>query len=85
MSVIENLEYIRSAGGKRITEGLPEETICQFATSDPDMADAVEAAREQSDRLRSEFPELMALDESDQVAAIASADAGTSAGGHRRR
>jgi acetylornithine/succinyldiaminopimelate/putrescine aminotransferase len=70
MSVIENLEYIRSAGGKRITEGLTEETICQFATSDPDMANAVEAAREQFDRLRSEFPDLLALDEPDQVAAI---------------
>jgi len=70
MSVIEHLEYIRSAGGKRHTQGLPDEAICRFATSDPDMADAVGAAREQFDLLQAEFPELMALDEMDQVAAI---------------
>ena len=70
MSVIENLEYIRSAGGKRQTQGLPDEAICRFATSDPDMVDAVQAAREQFDRLKAEFPKLMAMDEVDQVAAI---------------
>jgi acetylornithine/succinyldiaminopimelate/putrescine aminotransferase len=70
MSVIEHLEYIRSAGGKRHTQGLPDEAICRFATSDPDMADAVDAAREQFDLLKAEFPDLMALDEMDQVAAI---------------
>jgi acetylornithine/succinyldiaminopimelate/putrescine aminotransferase len=70
MSVIEHLQYIRSAGGKRQTQGLSDETICGFATSDPTLSEAVEAAREQFDALTAEFPELMAKDEPDQVAAI---------------
>lgn len=70
MSVIEILQYIRSAGGKRQTQGLPDETICRFATSDPDLPRAVENAREQFDALKAEFPDLMAMDEVDQVAAI---------------
>ena len=70
MSVIEHLEYIRSAGGKRRTQGISDETICVFATSDPTLPEAVEAAREEFDSLRAEFPDLMAMDEPDQVAAI---------------
>ncbi len=70
MSVIEHLEYIRSAGGKRRTEGLSDEAICRFTTTDPELAEAVEAAREQLDHLKEEFPELVALDEADQVEAI---------------
>ena len=70
MSVIENLEYIRSAGGKRRTQGLPDEAICRFSTSDPDIVEAVEAAKEQFDLLKAEFPDILAMDEVDQVAAI---------------
>jgi len=70
MSVIEHLEHIRSAGGKRQTQGLSDDAICGFATSDPTIVEAVEAAREQFDALKAEFPDLMAMDEADQVAAI---------------
>jgi acetylornithine/succinyldiaminopimelate/putrescine aminotransferase len=70
MSVIEHLEYIRSAGGKRRTQGLSDEEICVFATSDPTLSEAVEAAREEFDALATEFPELISAEEPDQVAAI---------------
>lgn len=70
MSVIEHLKYIRSVGGKRRTQGLSDDAICQFATSDPDMADAVEAAREQMDLLKNEFPDLVAMDEMEQIETI---------------
>jgi acetylornithine/succinyldiaminopimelate/putrescine aminotransferase len=70
MSVMEHLEYIRSKGGSRRTQGLDDDTICRFSTSDPSLSEAVAAAREQADALLAEFPDLMAMDEADQVAAI---------------
>jgi acetylornithine/succinyldiaminopimelate/putrescine aminotransferase len=70
MSVIEKLEYIRNAGGKRRTEGLSDETICQFVSIDASLVEAVDAAREEFDHLHGEFPELMEADEVTQVEAI---------------
>ena len=72
MSVIEQLESIRSVGGKRTTHGLTDETLERFATTDPSLAEAVEAAVEQFGMLKAEFPDLMAMDELDQVGAIQS-------------
>ena len=68
--VMEQLQAIRSAGGERNTEGLSDETVCQFAQSDPELVEAVNAAGPELEKLREEFPELIALDESEQVAAI---------------
>ena len=72
MNILEQLESIRSAGGTRITQGLPDETLERFAASHPAMVEAVEAAVKEYDRLKTEFPELMAMDEMDQVGAIQS-------------
>ena len=69
-SVLEQLKAIRSAGGARRTQGLSDETICQFVQRDPELVQAVDAAREEFDRLCEEFPKLMAMDEPDQVSAI---------------
>ena len=70
MSVIEKLEYIRNAGGKRHTRGLSDDTIRRFVTIDESLVEAVDSAREEFDALKAEFPDLMAADELDQVAAI---------------
>lgn len=70
MSVIEKLETIRSAGGSRATEGLPDGTVERYAKADGTLVEAIEAAEEQFKLLRQEYPEFAALDESDQVAAI---------------
>lgn len=70
MNVREKLESIRSAGGQRHTRGLSDETIARFASSSPSLVEAVEAAGEQFDLLTTEFPDLMAMDEMDQVATI---------------
>lgn len=70
MSVIEKLEYIRNAGGKRRTEGLSDEAICRFVSIDASLVEAVDAAREEFDRLCDEVPELMKADEITQVEAI---------------
>ena len=68
--VMEQLKKIRSAGGERRTQGLSDDTICQFVQRDADLVDAVNAASEEFERLCEEFPKLMALDEPDQVSAI---------------
>lgn len=70
MSVIEKLEAVRSAGGKRRTEGLPDEVIMRFSATDPSLAEAIEAAPAALKALQAEFPDLMAMDEADQLAAI---------------
>jgi len=67
---MEQLKAIRSAGGERRTEGLSDDTICQFVQHDGDLVEAVDAARQEFDRLCEEFPKLMAMDEPDQVSAI---------------
>jgi acetylornithine/succinyldiaminopimelate/putrescine aminotransferase len=67
---MEQLQAIRSAGGERRTEGLSDEIICQFVQRDGDLVDAVDAARIEFDRLCEEFPQLMAMDEPEQVSSI---------------
>ena len=68
--VIEQLKAIRSAGGERSTEGLSDETVCEFVQRDSELVAAVNAAEQEFEQLREEFPELMALDESEQITAI---------------
>ncbi|MBT8397184.1 MAG: aminotransferase class III-fold pyridoxal phosphate-dependent enzyme [Gemmatimonadetes bacterium] len=72
MNVIEQLAFIRTAGGTRVTVGLPDETLDRFASVDPTLLRAIEAAVGQFELLKSEFPDFMALDELDQVAEIQS-------------
>lgn len=68
--VLEQLEAIRSKAGERRTLGLDDDTVCRFVSTDPSLAEAVEAATEEFDALEKEFPELMALSEPEQVATI---------------
>lgn len=70
MSVIEKLEAIRSTGGKRRTEGLPDDVIMRFSATDPSLAEAIDAAPAAFKALQTEFPDLMVMDETDQLAAI---------------
>ncbi len=72
LSIIDQLDALRSAPGERTTRGLSDETIERFATIDPTLVEAVEAALECREALVAEFPDLMAMDEADQVAAIQS-------------
>jgi len=68
--VLEQLEAIRSSAGERRTVGLDDTTVCQFVTSDPTLAEAVNADTEEFESLNREFPELMAMGEVEQVAEI---------------
>jgi len=70
MRVIELLESIRSVGGGVRTKGLSDATIARFAEHDPLLVEAVEAAHAAIEMLREEFPDLIALPELAQAAAI---------------
>ena len=70
MSVIEKLQSIRSAGGNHLTQGLPDEVITRFAETDPSLAEAIDAAPAAVKALQEEFPDLMAMDEAEQLSVI---------------
>lgn len=68
--VLEQLQAIRSKSGERRTLGLDDNTVCQFATRDPELSEAVNAATEEFEALERDFRELVRLPEHEQVEAI---------------
>ena len=67
MAVTDLLAPLRAHGGARRTSGLDEATIATFAAQDPQLAAAMQAAVEEYARVKSEFPELLDLDEDAQI------------------
>lgn len=72
MNIIEQLQVLRSHGGTARTTGLEDAVIQQFSARDPRLVEAVEAAAEEFARLLEDDPDLLALDESQQISAIQS-------------
>ncbi|HET7588365.1 MAG TPA: aminotransferase class III-fold pyridoxal phosphate-dependent enzyme [Gammaproteobacteria bacterium] len=72
MKLIDRLNEIRSFGGKAKTQGLPDEVIARFAESDPKLEQAIDEAVAAHKQLRETFPELLKLDEVEQIHAIQS-------------
>lgn len=70
MRIIEKLDLLRKHGGKVRTHGLSDDVIAQFSASSSDLNLAVDEAVIRQRSLIAEFPDLMALDESAQAAAI---------------
>jgi len=70
MDVIKYLEPLRTCGGEARTAGLPDDIILRFAQSDPQLAEAVGAAAAEFEQLAKSAPELLAMDESEQIAYI---------------
>lgn len=70
MTLIERLNELRNHGGKARTVGLDDHAILSFAENDPSLTEAIEAAHETFLQLLGEEPELLALDEEAQAAAI---------------
>jgi len=70
MAVTETLAPLRAHGGKRRTPGLDDATVAKFATSHPDLAEAIDAAAAEYQRVRTEFPELLDMDEDAQALAV---------------
>lgn len=68
--VLEQLNAIRAKAGETRTTGLDDQTICEFASRDPELVEAVDAATEEFAELEREYPELLALGETEQIAAV---------------
>jgi 4-aminobutyrate aminotransferase-like enzyme len=70
MALLDTLAPLRAHGGKRRTQGLDDATILRFAASHPDLVDAIAAAGADYAAIRSEFAELLDLDEDAQILAV---------------
>lgn len=70
MALIDTLAPLRAHAGARRTAGLDDATLLRFAAAHPDLVEAIEAAGAEYARVRTEFPELLDLDEAEQAVAI---------------
>ncbi len=70
MKMLEKLNAMRSHGGAVKTHGLDDETLLRFAQDDQRLGVAVDAAYTDFLALLEEMPELMALSETELVAAV---------------
>ncbi|MEO8804266.1 MAG: aminotransferase class III-fold pyridoxal phosphate-dependent enzyme [Rudaea sp.] len=67
MSAIKKLNELRQYGGNIRTPGLTDKIIERFAPQYPELNEAIDDAVAAHRRLRDEFPELLKLDESEQL------------------
>lgn len=67
MTLIAKLNEMRQTGGAAITRGLTDALILDFAAGYPELVDAIEDAHAQFTAIKAEFPELLALDEREQL------------------
>ncbi|GAA5077101.1 aminotransferase class III-fold pyridoxal phosphate-dependent enzyme [Lysobacter panacisoli] len=70
MAVIDRLAALRAHRGQRRTPGLDDATVARFAASHADLIEAIEAAEQEYQRVKEEFPELLDLDEDAQIQAV---------------
>ncbi len=70
MSLIAKLDEMRQYGGTIRTPGLPDATIERLASQYPELGEAVDEAHALFAQLRTEFPELLKLDETEQLTSV---------------
>ena len=70
MTILTQLALLADSGGERLTHGLDAATIERFSARDPRIGEAVHAALEAFETLRAEHPQLAAMDEAAQIAAV---------------
>jgi acetylornithine/succinyldiaminopimelate/putrescine aminotransferase len=70
MGHLDALAPLRAHAGRQRTTGLDDTTIGAFAATHPDLADALVAAGVEYARIRSEFADLLDLDEDAQIQAV---------------
>jgi len=70
MSLFKKLNEMRDTGGHRVTDGLSEDIIRKFSKQDPKLESAINRAYAIFQGLKQEFPDMLALDEHDQVVAM---------------
>ena len=71
MTLLDTLAPLR-AHGKARTSGLTDDVILDFASRHPQLGEAIEAAAVEFERIRTEFPDLLAMDEDAQTIEIQS-------------
>ncbi len=67
MSAFDTLKKIRQCGGQRVTSGLSDAIIQDFLTHDAQLAQAIEQAAVELQRVRAAYPQLIDMDESEQL------------------
>jgi len=70
MSLIAKLDEMRRFGGTLRSVGLPDADVQRLAPQFPELVEAVDEALAQHRQLRVEFPELLKLDEAEQLARV---------------
>jgi acetylornithine/succinyldiaminopimelate/putrescine aminotransferase len=70
MQLIDQLNILRNAGAAARTRGLDDATLLRFAATSPELVDAVAQAVERFEEIRAALPELIALDEAEQMRRI---------------
>ncbi|MBT8062855.1 MAG: aminotransferase class III-fold pyridoxal phosphate-dependent enzyme [Xanthomonadales bacterium] len=70
MTIIDQLNELRKFDGEVRTSGLSDATIIEFAERDPRLGEAVQAAVDAFEEVKSDFESLLSMDEMDQVAAV---------------
>lgn len=69
-TAVAALAPLRAHAGQRRTPGLEDAVIARFASSHPDLVEAIEAAAVEYARIRDEFADLLDLDEDAQLHAV---------------
>jgi acetylornithine/succinyldiaminopimelate/putrescine aminotransferase len=67
MTIFERLNEMRKHGGDVSSRGLPDDVIARFAKIDNSLVEAIEAAHSEFVRLQDDEPELLAMDEEQQI------------------
>lgn len=70
MKLIEKLNVLRTAGGKARTTGLTDATIERFAARFPELGAAIDDAHARFTQIQAEFPDIVAMDEAQQLLAV---------------
>jgi acetylornithine/succinyldiaminopimelate/putrescine aminotransferase len=70
MTLLDTLAPLRAHAGTVRTRGLDDATVLRFAASHPELVAAVDAAVAAHAAVRSEFPQLLELDEAAQMRAV---------------
>ncbi len=70
MSVLDKLNTIRAAKGSVLTKGLSDDVIAKFLQSDSALSIAIENAYDNYLTIKDEFPQLIDMDEVNQMAEV---------------
>jgi acetylornithine/succinyldiaminopimelate/putrescine aminotransferase len=70
MTVVAKLDEMRRYGGKLRSVGLPDAEIERLAPQFPELMEAIDEAVAAHRQLREEFPDLLKLDEAEQLARV---------------